>query len=262
MVELATVLAGAVPLSKKTYNDTYRGQVLLEGEETVQAIIKDVDERQLLNELFVGSLALSLDLPVPTPYLAFAPTAKLELHKGPKVDDGRLCFASADVKHPNVSFQMEEANQEAQAKLMEDLKNWQGISSVVAFDTWVANVDRNGGNLLVAGKAEFWLIDHGHCLTGCDWAPRDFVADKIYLNKIADWLKGQLDEKERESKSCELDAIVADILSVRVEACRTESKIESFLSESERDAAEGFLVDRRSHVSKCAKKSIGVSSLV
>lgn len=262
MVKLATVLAGAEPLSQKTYNDTYRGQILLSDGETVQAIIKDLDDRQLLNELLVASLAEPLELPVPSAFLAYAPKDRLDLKNGPISSDGRLCFASADVKVPNVAFQMEEANDEAKEKLLGDLQAWKGISATVAFDTWVANIDRHGGNLLVGGSEEFWLIDHGHCLTGNKWAPSDFVEDKVYRNRIASMLKAKLDDVEREKKCKEIDAFVAEILSVRVGSCRNASHIEGLLTESERDAAEGFLNSRQMHVSKCSKASLGAESLV
>ncbi len=47
----------------------------------------------------------------------------------------------------------------------------QGTSSyplMCAFDELIANGDRHNGNLLVDGRGQYWLIDHGHAFGGPD----------------------------------------------------------------------------------------------
>jgi hypothetical protein len=78
-VRLATVLAGAQPFNEGNVNDTYRGQILEEEGNTRVAIIKDLDERQLVNELMASALAKAAGLPVPQPYLVHRLRRKVQV---------------------------------------------------------------------------------------------------------------------------------------------------------------------------------------
>ena len=50
------------------------------------------------------------------------------------------------------------------------LANWEGLNKARCFDEYVANEDRNLGNLIYSPESrEIGLIDHGRCLTGSYW---------------------------------------------------------------------------------------------
>jgi hypothetical protein len=56
-IQLATVLPRAEPFKEGNVNETFRGQVLLGDRKVRGAILKDLDPRQLANELLVSALA-------------------------------------------------------------------------------------------------------------------------------------------------------------------------------------------------------------
>jgi hypothetical protein len=59
------------------------------------------------------------------------------------------------------------------------------LGRLIAFDAWVANVDRNIGNILLVGTDSFIVIDHGAILGGADWPiwmhtnPNNYVETKV-----------------------------------------------------------------------------------
>lgn len=119
-VGLATVLAGARPFKEGNVNDTFRGQVLTHDGDTRAAIIKDLDARQLANELMGAALANAAGLPVPQAYLAMADPARLAASKGPEMAGGsRLLFASTDADTPPVADRQDDVIQDGLAALKE-----------------------------------------------------------------------------------------------------------------------------------------------
>ena len=72
-----------------------------------------------------------------------------------------------------------------------DLKIWKGLPALLAFDEWVANVDRNTGNLLRLAAGEYAVIDHGAILTGPDWVSDLLAPVASYANKLWWLLRSQ-----------------------------------------------------------------------
>lgn len=68
------------------------------------------------------------------------------------------------------------------------LEGWPGFAQLVAFDTWLANVDRNTGNLMLTGANTLCPIDHSDILTGPAWQFDELVAneDQWTMNKLID----------------------------------------------------------------------------
>ncbi|NMG64390.1 hypothetical protein GPA19_05445 [Azoarcus indigens] len=66
------------------------------------------------------------------------------------------------------------------------LQEWPGFPQLVAFDSWLANVDRNTGNLILTGNAHLIPIDHSDILTGPEWTHNDLVTmeEKWSFNKL------------------------------------------------------------------------------
>jgi len=261
LVRLASVLMGAVPFDEGNVNDTYRGQVLTDDGVTKSAVIKDLDDKQLANELFVSVIAKALDLPTPEIFLAEARTDVLRLRKGRETSGGRICLASVDVKVPNLTFRLGVANDAAKERIYSDLQRWSGLGAVIAFDTWIANVDRHGGNILVGGAGEYWLIDHGHSLTGPDWTPTTLDPNQVYLNKVATWANPRLSDPDRAAKATDIDKSSGQMHSLNVGSCRTTARVDEILVPGDCDAAEQFVRQRKSLVAKQAKGLIGVSVL-
>lgn len=66
------------------------------------------------------------------------------------------------------------------------LENWPGFAQLVAFDTWLANVDRNTGNLILTGENALCPIDHSDIMSGPAWRLDDLVSaeGQWTLNKL------------------------------------------------------------------------------
>lgn len=69
-------------------------------------------------------------------------------------------------------------------KCLEDLKRWDKLPKLLAFDNWVANQDRNTGNITIKSKNDFYLIDHGNVPVSEKWKNSDLSISDDYVNKL------------------------------------------------------------------------------
>jgi hypothetical protein len=229
------------------------------------AIIKDLDPRQLANELLVAVLGRALGLPVPDVALGRARPEDLAATKAPQLPDAsRIVFVSRDVKVPNLtrSIKINIANAAVLQTILNDLKEWPALGSLYAFDTWVANIDRHQGNLLFGGRHDVWLIDHGHCFSGPAWQATDLGADTSYFHKLAEWLTGCLSLEERLRYSVDVEGCANAMTKVDVAAAAADSHIAKFLPLGDVRAVETFLRDRIANVARHANAALGLPSLI
>ena len=68
--------------------------------------------------------------------------------------------------------------------IADDLRIWKELPLLLAFDEWVANIDRNTGNLIRLSAGDYAVIDHGAILTGPDWIGDLLAPIASYTNKI------------------------------------------------------------------------------
>lgn len=73
---------------------------------------------------------------------------------------------------------------------LEKIKKWDFFSDLLAFDDWVANQDRNTGNITIKGNNDFYIIDHGNVPVSEGWTKDNLVVERIYKNKLLDGLYG------------------------------------------------------------------------
>jgi hypothetical protein len=258
-IQLATVLPGGEPFKEDNVNETFRGQVLLADRSVSGAILKDLDPRQLANELLVSVLAQRAGLPTPDTYLALVRGADLPVVHGPSLPDGnRLVFASVDVKVPNITFRARGATAEEQQRLVEEILEWAGLGGLYGFDAWVANVDRHPGNLLFGGKEQVWLIDHGHCLSGPTWAPDDLKEDGDYRNRLTEWLTSRMNLDQKKKRSAEANKLATGLSLIDVDDAAAASHVRALLPPAHVAAATSFLKGRMDKVPRHASKALGV----
>lgn len=262
-IQLATVLPGAKGFKEGNVNDTFRGQVLLADGTTRGAILKDLDQKQLSNEVFTSVLAQGAGLPTPAVYLALVRGSDLPVIKAPKLADGNhLVFASVDVKAPNITFRAAGTSVDEQKQLLRDILEWGDLGHLYAFDAWIANIDRHPGNLLFGGKNEMWLIDHGHCFSGPTWEPSDLNPDAEYRNRLSEWLTHHLTVDQKRKRSSEVAKFMETITGIDVAESRRRSRIEALLPPAYVAAVEDFLKGRTQKVPVHANRALGVPTLV
>jgi hypothetical protein len=259
-VRLATVLAGAQPFKEGNVNDTYRGQVLTEDGSTRAAIIKDLDPRQLANEVMGAALVEAAGLPVPQAFLAIADPVSLTMTKGPQLDDGsRLVFASADAHTPPVAqLYLGGAPDAVKGRLAD----WHDIGGVYGFDAWVANIDRHERNLLFSGDNEVWLIDHGHCFNGPQWKPADLDPAREYANRLQQWLTPVMSSARRSAVAASAGALETHISALDTRRIGELNRVVDLIDSGDFAALVDFLQGRCRHVPRLAALALNISIAV
>lgn len=145
-------------------------------------------KRALLNEAIGYLLISSLNLPQPemagfieyeisekgTPDL-WNSASDVDKYRG--VTYGWICTNTHGI---NRRVEIDQASsQEAKDYLIQHvihcLKNWDKLPNLIMCDDWLANNDRNLGNLLELPNRTFTLIDHGGILYGDNWSPWDIM---------------------------------------------------------------------------------------
>jgi hypothetical protein len=262
IVELATVLPGAVPFKEGNVSDTYRGQVLRHDLSTAHAVLKDVPPKELANELVSFVLARRLSLPIPDMLLAQAGAASLPVMKGPATRDGRrLVLASVDVNVPSVTFRYTN-DVPGRARLLGAITAWSSLGRLYGFDAWIANVDRHAGNLLFGSGAEAWLIDHGHAFTGPAWIGSGLDSSAAYRHRLAEWLTNYLTVDGREMRARQAAALEADLKLIDINSAISAAHADRLLPPDDVTALRNFLTGRVREVAQLASAALGTPVLL
>jgi len=176
----------------------------------VRAFIKAYDKRnsaKLLAEVLGYTLAHFTGVPQPAGAgILFVPGAKLRELAHKKLgtpaaqiqyDDDHLCFASVEVTDHNggrvrtfgQATDWTAVGPREQEKAFFQLVNkWPHFAPLAALDAWLANQDRNLGNVLWVSEKNFVVIDHGEILAGysalaqpCDTVFKHMFVDQIRI---------------------------------------------------------------------------------
>jgi hypothetical protein len=259
IVNLAQILGGATPFKAGNINDTYRG-VIWTGTAERTAIIKDLEPRELANEVLCAALGIRLGLPVPPPFLALATPERLAAAKGPEVAGGRLLFASADVSQPPVAMLLQP---NAAPAVLARLAQWSQMGRLYGFDALVANIDRHPGNLLFSGDREVWVIDHGHCFTGPRWSVSDLTPpDRPVVSRLAEWMTPALAEDRRKLTASAAAVVESDGRSVDLRGLASTNHLASLLNQGDLEAVVCFIGDRLAHVPRLAAQSLEIGMIL
>lgn len=261
-IGLARVLPGAVAFNEGNINDTYRALIELADGTTIGAIVKDLEAKELANELLAAILADALELPVPKAFLAAVDPGDLAVTKGPANSDGdRLVFASADVAVPNVFVRYSE-NPSSSDALLGALTAWPNLGRLYGFDSWIANVDRHAGNLLFGSGGEAWLIDHGWSFTGPSWTAADLDAKAEYRHRLSEWLTDRLTEGGKEMRAKQAANLESDLPSLDLVDAMNASMASALISAGDAAAVIKFLGDRVAQVAFYSNKALKVPTIV
>lgn len=262
IIELATVLRGAQPFNAGNVNSTYTGQVLLQSGVIRQAIIKDLDARELANELMAAAIALTIGLPVPTPYVAATSPGSLPSNKGPVIQGQQLTFASVDANTPSLKQVLLYRGLHNFPALIQELLNWPHVGLLYSFDSFVANVDRNLGNLLFGGANRVWAIDHGQCFSGPNWSPADLHPDKIFADKLKGWLTPEIPLASRPAKAAAAGVMTARLDNQDLQELGRLSGVAEILAPADFQALIAFLEARKIHVPRIAADALQTALLI
>lgn len=259
---LATALPDAEPLSIKTSNACYKGKILLSDGTTPSAILKDLTAVELAKEMLGNALAKRLGLPVPDGYLTIASEGSVPACNGPLSAEGeRLVFASVDVAQPSIQF-IFSSDRAAGRSMIDALAAWPLLGALYGFDTWVANEDRNAGNILVSGNGDLWLIDHGRIITGPGWPGSSLEPTGDYVSRLAGWLTGFLTPQQVAAAQEEAARLETALRRFDIAEAISASGAAEILGAAALDEAENFLRDRSVLVSYYSNKALGAPTIL
>lgn len=152
-------------------------------------------------ELLCSVIGRALGLPVPEPFAIHLPPIVLANSKM-LPETGALAFASHDIGGQTFNQLLKKDSPAAHAMLAK----WSHLVPVATFDEWLANPDRNLGNIMFASNA-LWIIDHAEAFGGSK-------AEMFGLTAITkDTFTNQL--------GVHLAALLSEARIERLEACKT-----------------------------------------
>ena len=167
-----------------------------QGTQLITAYVKAFEagnDRLLFNELAGGLLARHAAIGAPLGGLIWAPLgALIALFPGARFANYQglvPCYACAPVDNGYGLAAVGLAD--AAGKVLEAISNyvlaWPGFAACVAFDEWVANIDRHANNLLLSAGGRLVPIDHSDCFGGPHQQDDDFTRPQAwYFNKLID----------------------------------------------------------------------------
>lgn len=148
--------------------------------------------RGLTNEIIGHVLAHHAGLPQPKGALiSVAADTLRQMHPHVRFSDpDYYCFASLEAHNPydRTTGMVRVIYRNLVADIQFALQQWPALPLLMAFDSWLANIDRNTGNIIQTGADNFFILDHGHLLTGPNWTPSDLKSEKDFVNKLMDEL--------------------------------------------------------------------------
>lgn len=144
------LVLSAQSFSDENINKTWRTQVRKTDGETVSAFSKLIPPREIFIEAVCALIGRYIGIQIPKPILVLLPKNII-----PSLEKDELGFASEDVEHPSIRRSVE------WQAILNAIKSDLQCFHVGVFDEWIANPDRNTGNILYDGSNDLWFIDHG-----------------------------------------------------------------------------------------------------
>lgn len=158
---------------EKGISPLWKGPIGTETGEEVDAYIKLVPPQEILSEVVCALAGQVLGLPIPRPFVVI----DKENYMGH--GHNRILFASENAGHPSLKRRILDGEEWVNDALLD----WKQIHDAAVFDDWIANIDRNQGNLLVGGEDDFVMIDHGRALGAPGSVPSNFKV--CFTNMLA-----------------------------------------------------------------------------
>ena len=144
----------------------------------------------LVAELMCGRLARELQLPTPDVFLVAAPAGRLPRSKYVHSEGMTLCVGTLDIGGKTFSQLLAEDPDAA----MPLLRDWPELGRVAAFDEWLANPDRNTGNLIYVAQT-LHIIDHAEAFGGGsrELFPLSELTDAAFTNVLGEMVERAFD---------------------------------------------------------------------
>ncbi|MGY5450988.1 HipA family kinase [Agarivorans sp. MS3-6] len=147
--------------------------------------------RGLINEIVGYLIAHAAGIPQPNKVALIQIPKDVVKHnfKGEFSFTGDYCWGwASEDSGPTPNTYLKVGDMTGYKQCLESLKNWDALPILLAFDDWVANQDRNTGNITIKSRNDFRIIDHGNVPVSEAWTKDCLVVDRVYENKLLDGL--------------------------------------------------------------------------
>lgn len=176
MVRIARIVTEISKAQHGMFGATLVKLVFDGSDHIVQAYAKKLGILDFLVELLTALIGIELGLPIPEPVIAVTASG----------DD--VLFASLAVNYPDMLHRLDIKDEhidmtQRSMEALKKLSEWPLIHDAIAFDEWIANGDRNPGNILFDGKDRYLLIDHNLAMR-LPFAPDMPVNNKLLAIKM------------------------------------------------------------------------------
>lgn len=163
-------------------------------DEDIPVYVRLAQPMSVVAELVSAVIGRALGLPVTEPFVVAI--GKGVLSQSRMIDpqaEVSFAFASRNVGGDTFTQLLREDSRYAQQLLL----GWAHLAPLAAFDEWLANTDRNFGNILFVANA-LWLIDHAEAFGGSMRGLFDLseIVETPLRNNIADIIN-ELTAKQR-----------------------------------------------------------------
>jgi len=261
-VGLAHLLPGATRLTgdETGINETYRGVVETASDKRL-AYVKLLPVKQLVNELVCSVLGRSIGLPVPEGFLVAV--LRDDYSDSPALLASGLSdalgFGVVLLPYPDLRRRIKT---EGVAVVDQFIRTWTGWREAMTFDEWVANRDRNQGNLLVGAEGDVWLIDHSHAFTGPSWVAPDLQPGVSVPNQIAENIVPTLTLPQRYATWHLVQQLSEQYAAVDTENVLRLSRCDAFLGSVDATALRDFLRLRTAELLRLIGQRLGLPVIV
>jgi len=227
--------------------ETYKGVVELTNGGKCEAYVKLLGPKALANEIICTLLGQSAKLPIPKGYLVHVSAADYpdsQFLKGNRYKE-IIAYGSESANAISFTrhFKLQDAEDEAQA-YKEIFPKWSGWRDTVIFDEWLANDDRNPGNLLLGANKEIWLIDHTHAFRGPQWS-RDGLTPNAYThNRVAKHAERLLSRTEKNELGQYVHKLAATLRSLEIPEIIDRANAGELIDADDAAALKDFLTKR------------------
>lgn len=169
------------------------GNALLPGGQKPRLWMRKLSPPELLAECYVTVAGRMWGLQIPRPLLVLDPMHLLTAPGDPPL------FGSQDAAHPSLRQRIAAVGD---AAVRADLMRWPGLRQCGCFDEHIANPDRNLGNVLFDGDADWVPIDQAHAFGGpTRWPTAPLSPDELVLNQLLNELLSRATETDTEART-------------------------------------------------------------
>lgn len=259
-VGLGHLLPGAQLLGQdKGVNETYRGNIEVAGQ-IVDAFVKVLPPRQLINELLASVLGRAVGLPLPQAYLVLVDPNEYSGSEMMREAGGTpwVAFATTAIGFAPMARRVDLQTPDARQMF---LAQWSAWPDAVTFDDWIANCDRHFGNLLAGGPGEVWLIDHSHAFTGPSWTAASLDPTCVVRNRLCAALLPLLTQEAKTQSLQLVNAAVGRFMQIDVNAATLAARIRGMLATQEFQSLTSFVTSRLVTTSYRVANQLGVPLL-